>query len=146
MPSRIVLPDVNLLVYAHNEIMPQHAAARAWWTALITEQQTIAIPWVVALGFLRLVTHPSVFRDPLPVLQALERMEGWFGLANVETLEPGANHLRIMKRLVAATGATASLVTDAHLAALAIEYGCELHSNDLDFARFPGVDWRNPLQ
>jgi hypothetical protein len=142
----MILPDINLLLYAHNEAMPQHAAARAWWEDLMTNERAVAIPWAVSFGFIRLATHPAVFRDPLPPLEALERVRGWLTRPHVQILEPGGRHLSIVESLFTATGVASSLTTDTHLAALAIEHQCELHSNDSDFGRFPGLRWRNPLE
>ena len=142
----MILPDINLLLYAHNEAIPQHAAARAWWEDLMTNERAVAIPWAVSFGFIRLSTHPAVFRDPLPPLEALERVRAWLARPHVQILEPGGRHLSIVESLFTATGVAGSLTTDTHLAALAIEHQCELHSNDSDFGRFPGLRWRNPLE
>jgi toxin-antitoxin system PIN domain toxin len=141
----MILPDINLLLYAYNEALPQHAAARAWWENLMTNERAVALPWAVILGFVRLATHPAVFRDPLPPLEALERVQDWLARPHVQVLEPAGRHLSIVKDLFTATGVAGSLTTDTHLAALAIEHQCELHSNDSDFSRFPGVRWHNPL-
>ncbi|HXQ22345.1 MAG TPA: type II toxin-antitoxin system VapC family toxin [Candidatus Acidoferrales bacterium] len=142
----MILPDINLLLYAYNEALPQHAAARAWWKNLMTNERAVAIPWAVSFGFIRLATHPALFRDPLPPLEALERVQGWLTRPHVHILEPGGRHLSIVESLFSATGVAGSLTTDTHLAALAIEHQCELHSNDGDFGRFPGLRWRNPIE
>ncbi|GIW41635.1 MAG: ribonuclease VapC [Candidatus Binatia bacterium] len=141
----MVVPDVNLLVYAHNAGAPWHARARSWWEDLVNEDVPVGMPWAVTFGFLRVVTHPAVLTSPLRPLQALEIVSGWFEFPNVQPLEPGPRHLAIVRRLFEATQVAGRLVTDTHLAALAIEHGCELHSNDNDFERFPGLRWRNPL-
>ncbi|HVS14004.1 MAG TPA: type II toxin-antitoxin system VapC family toxin [Thermoanaerobaculia bacterium] len=141
----MILPDVNLLVYAHDELAPLHQPARAWWERALSGRESVALPWAALFGFIRLVTHPSVMRDPLPPSAAVERVRGWLARPAAEILEPGPRHLEIVTRLFAATGVAGALTTDTHLAALAIEHGCELHSNDSDFGRFPGLRWRNPL-
>jgi len=141
----MILPDVNLLVYAYNEAAPQHAQAREWWEDLMTRQAPVGLAWAVVFGFIRLVTHPSVLVDPLPPELALDVVDEWFVGENVTVLEPGPRHLLITRDLFAATGVAASLTTDTHLAALAIEHGVELHSNDRDFERFPGLRRFNPL-
>lgn len=141
----MVVPDINLLVFAYNDEAPRHGAARAWWKELMTGRERIAIPWAVVLGFVRLVTHPAVFERPLPPMAAMARVREWFTRDHVLTLEPGPRHLQIIETLFDATGVAANLTTDTHLAALAIEHQCELHSNDADFGRFPGLRWRNPL-
>lgn len=142
----IVLPDVNLLVYAHNRAVPRHEPARAWWEGLLSRGAPVALPWAVALGFVRLVTHPRVLVEPLPPSAALDRVEGWLAQPSVRLVEPGPRHLAILRALLEAVGAAGSLTTDAHLAALAIEHSCTLHSNDADFSRFPGLRWHNPLR
>jgi toxin-antitoxin system PIN domain toxin len=141
----LILPDVNLLVYAHDELAPLHLPARAWWEELLSGRQTVVLPWAVTLGFVRLVTHPSVSREPLAPAAALERVRSWLARPQTEVIEPGPRHLEILERLFAATGVGGNLTTDTHLAAIAIEHRCELHSNDSDFARFPGLRWHNPL-
>jgi len=141
----MVIPDVNLLVYAHNQAAPLHERAIRWWEDLMTREQPVAVPWAVVFGFVRLVTHPAVLAEPLAPSAALERVETWFDRDHVQTLDPGPRHLRIAADLFGATGVGGNLTTDTHLAALAIEHQCELHSNDADFRRFPGLRWRNPL-
>jgi toxin-antitoxin system PIN domain toxin len=142
----IVLPDLNLLVYAHNRALPWHEPARVWWEGLLVRGAPVALPWVVVLGFVRLVTHPRVLVEPLAPGAALDRVEGWLARPAVRLVEPGPRHLAILRGLLEAAGTAGSLTTDAHLAALAIEHGCTLHSNDADFCRFPGLSWRNPLR
>ena len=141
----VILPDVNLLIYAYNEAAALHQPARKWWEELMRGETPVALPWVVVFGFVRLVTHPSVLEQPLSPLQALERVDAWFAGENVTVLSPGPRHLRIVRELFSSTGVAASLTTDTHLAALAIEHNLELHSNDRDFERFPGLRFFNPL-
>jgi toxin-antitoxin system PIN domain toxin len=141
----MVVPDINLLVFAYNEAAPRHDAARRWWEGLMTGGERVGIAWAVAFGFIRLVTHPGVLEEPLPPRAAIERVRQWFTREQVLTLDPGPRHLKIVEALFGATGIAANLTTDTHLAALAIEHQCELHSNDTDFGRFPGLRWRNPL-
>jgi toxin-antitoxin system PIN domain toxin len=141
----VILPDLNLLIYAHNEAAPQHSRARQWWEDLIQREHPIGMPWAVALGFVRLVTHPRVLEQPLPPALALGYVETWLEHSCVRILDPGPRHVRLLHALFEAAGVAGSLTTDAHLAALAIEHQCELHSNDGDFARFPGLRWHNPL-
>jgi hypothetical protein len=141
----VILPDLNLLVYAHDELAPLHRRARGWWEGLMTGRETVYLPWATVFGFIRLVTHPAVLVEPLAPQAALARVQGWLERPQAELVDPGPRHLEIVSRLFAATGVGGNLTTDTHLAALAIEHRCELHSNDSDFARFPGLRWRNPL-
>jgi toxin-antitoxin system PIN domain toxin len=141
----VIVPDINLLVYAYNEAAPHHLDARRWWQEQMSGQTPVAIPWAVVFGFIRLVTHPSVLALPLTPEQALERVSDWFEQDHVVGLDPGPRHLMIVRDLFRATGVAAGLTTDTHLAAIAIEHGAELHSNDRDFERFPGLRLHDPL-
>ena len=141
----MILPDINLLVYAYNRHAPHHAAARAWWEELLNGSDPVGIPWAVVCGFVRLMTHPAVLVNPLEPGRTLFHVRSWFERPLVEVLEPGPRHLEIFERLLKSLGVAANLTTDAHLAAIAIEHQCELHSNDADFSRFAGLRWRNPL-
>ena len=105
----------------------------------------VGLPWVVAIGFVRVVTSAAALSEPLRPPAALDKVQSWLGQPNVQIVEPGPHHLEIIRRLFEATGVAAGLTTDTHLAALAIEHQCELHSNDSDFSRFPGLRWHNPL-
>jgi toxin-antitoxin system PIN domain toxin len=141
----MIIPDVNLLVYAHNEAAALHLAAREWWEDAVNGERSIGVPWAVAMGFIRLVTHSSVLAEPRTPIEALGIVRGWFTLPAVDPVDPGPRHLEIVEGLFHATGVAGALTTDTHLAALAIEHQAELCSNDVDFARFPGLRWRNPL-
>ena len=141
----MIQPDINLLVYAYNRHAPHHAVARAWWEELLNGSDPVGIPWAVVCGFVRLMTHPAVLVDPLDPGRTLLHVRSWFERPLVEVLEPGPRHLEIFERLLKSLGVAANLTTNAHLAAIAIEHQCELHSNDADFSRFAGLRWRNPL-
>jgi toxin-antitoxin system PIN domain toxin len=141
----MILPDINLLVYAYNRHAPHHAEAKVWWEELLNGSDPVGIPWAVVCGFVRLMTHPAVLVNPLDPGPTLLHVRSWFERPLVEVLEPGPRHLEIFERLLTSLGVAANLTTDAHLAAIAIEHQCELHSNDADFSRFPGLRFRNPL-
>lgn len=141
----MIVPDVNLLVYAYNADAPAHAGARAWWEELLSGDEPVGIPWAVLVGFVRLMTHPAVLMQPMPTGVALRHVRSWLAVRNVELLEPGPRHLELFERALEQAGVGGNLVTDAHLAAFAWENQAELHSNDADFGRFSGLRWRNPL-
>jgi uncharacterized protein len=141
----VVVPDINLLVFAYNEAAPRHDAARAWWEGLMIGRERVGVPWAVVVGFVRLLTHPAVLEQPVSPLAALDRVRQWFGREQVQSLDPGPRHLAILEELFESTGVGGNLTTDTHLAALAIEHQGELHSSDADFGRFPGLRWHNPL-
>src|SRR5262245_23688499 len=134
----MIIPDVNLLIFAHNRAAAGHERARTWWEDLVEREQPIGLPWAVMLGFVRLVTHPSVLVTP----HALGRVRGWLEQPSVRLVEPGPRHADLLEELFETTGVGGSLTTDTHLA---IEHQAELHSNDTDFARFRGLRWRIPI-
>ncbi len=139
------LLDLNLLLYAVNQDAAQHQRAKAWLEAALAGAETVALPWTVLLGFLRVSTHPRLFEAPLTPERATEIVDGWLARPNVVTLNPGDGHWAILRSLLSQTGTAGNLTTDSHLAAMAIENGCELCSTDSDFARFRRVRWVNPI-
>ena len=139
------VPDLNLLIYAVDRASPAHAAALAWWNGLMSGGETVAFSWTVLLGFVRLTTNPSVVAKPLTAAQALDYVERWLAQPISTVIEPTTRHAAILRDLLSESGTAANLVTDAHLAALAIEHGAELCTADRDFGRFPGLSWVNPL-
>ncbi len=141
----MILPDINLLIYAHDEAAPLHKPSAAWWSRLMANEEVVALAWAVLLGFVRVTTARGVAKAPLEPSQAIDIVESWLEQPNVQILEPGPRHLAILRRLLDVIGVAGNLTTDAHLAALAIENQCELHSNDRDFGRFPGLRWHNPV-
>ncbi len=141
----MIIPDINLLVFAYNSDAPYHSAAREWWETCLSEGRTIGLPWVVCLGFVRIMTSRVVLTDPMTPLEALGHVGSWLERPQARELVPGPRHLEILTEVMTALGASGRLTTDAHLASLAIETQAELHSNDADFSRFPGLRWKNPL-
>ena len=142
----MIVPDINLLIYAHFSGAPNHARASEWWSELTSGQERVGIPWIVAVGFLRVSTNPRAMTTPLSTGQATQTVTQWFVHPHVASLLPGKEHMRILGASLETVGVGGNLVTDAHIAALVIEHRAELHSNDSDFARFPDLRWRNPLQ
>jgi uncharacterized protein len=140
----LILVDANLLVYAWQEDAPEHERARAWLESRLSGVEGVALPWPSLLAFVRLVSNPRIFENPAPVQDAWRQVEEWLALPCVFVPEPAARHAEILATLLPEAG-RASLVPDAHLAALAIEYGLTLQTTDRDFARFSGLSWRNPL-
>ena len=142
----MILPDLNLLMYAYNRSMPKHERARSWWEGCLNGKETIGLPWAVALGFVRLTTNRRVLDRPWTVDEALDVVESWRDHPLVILLDPGPTHLPQLRKLLRQAGVAGPLTTDAHLAALAIEHGCRLYTNDADFGRFAGLVRRNPLR
>ena len=141
----MIVPDLNLLLYAVHKESPLHARAAKWFKGLLGGDETVALPWVVTLGFIRLTTNARIFPAPLSIDASLEIVNGWQRHRNVSTLDPGENHWEILRALLVEAGAGANLTTDAHLAALCIERGATLHTADADFGRFSGLRWVNPI-
>jgi hypothetical protein len=141
----MIVVDVNLLIYAVNEDAPDHRKAKAWLEAVLSGPETVGLPWIVILAFLRLTTRSGLFQKPLTVDEAFELVETWLQQPSVTVPEPNARHVRTMRDLISPLGTGGNLTSDTHLAALAIEYGAELCSTDNDFGRFNRLRWRNPL-
>ena len=142
----MIVPDTNLLIYAHNEQDPDHAAARRWWETLLGGGELIGIPWVVSTGYIRITTLRGALDPPVDVARAVDGVARWFELPHVVTIDPGPDHLTHFRRNLVATGVGGNLVTDAHIAALAMEHQAEVHSHDSDFGRFPGLRWHDPIR
>jgi toxin-antitoxin system PIN domain toxin len=142
----MIVPDINLLLYAEVDAHPLHAAARRWWETALSGDRQVGLAPVCLFGFLRLSTSRRVFVDPLDVDQAVERVERWLNQPNVVPLTPGPAHLHTAFRLIRQIGAAANLTTDVQIAAHAIEVNGDVYSNDGDFARFEGLRWVNPLR
>lgn len=141
----MILPDLNLLIYAYNLDSPQHEPATSWWEELMNGEEPVGLPWMVILGFLRLTTNGHVMPMPMAVEQAAAIIDSWLEQPVVAIIAPLEQQWSILRSLVATTGTGGNLTTDAFLAAIAIEYGATLHSADNDFSRFPDLKWFNPL-
>lgn len=142
----MILPDLNLLLYAYNPHMPQHAAARQWWEDVMNGEELIGMPFEVAFGFIRIATNPRLGAARVALADARSLVESWLNLPQLRTLTPSALHFARVMDLMTSAMAAGPLLSDAILAAYAIEHRARLFTNDGDFARFPGLDWKNPLQ
>jgi uncharacterized protein len=142
----VVLPDVNVLVYAHREDAPHHARYRAWLERIVNGDESYGLSELVLSGFVRVATHPKVFARPSALPDALTFAEQLRSRPNRVPVAPGLRHWEIFCALCAEAGAKGNLVPDAYLAAMAIESGCEWITTDRDFSRFKGLRWRHPLQ
>jgi uncharacterized protein len=141
----LVLPDVNVLVNAHRQDAPRHHEYLSWLNQVLTSDAAFGVSDLVLSGFLRVVTHPRVFRDPTPLGLALEFAVVIRDHPNAVTVSPGERHWDIFQRLCQEVNAKGNLIPDAYLAALAIETGAEWITTDRDYARFSGLRWRHPL-
>ena len=142
----MIIPDINLLVYAYNADAPGHEAAKTWFeTALNTEEETVGFTWAVVMGFLRIITNPKVLVTPMYFGEGVHYAQSWLIRSNVQIINPGPRHLDILRGIMKDIGTAAFLMTDAHIAAISIEYQGTVYSNDADFGRFSGLQWINPL-
>ena len=140
------IPDLNLLIYAVDRSSPEHSQALRWWNATLSGNETVGLAWAVMLGFVRLTTNARAFRAPLAPEVALDYVDRWLEHPTTTVVDPTARHAMVLRDLLDRAGTAGNLVADAHLAALALEHGAELCSADLDFGRFDGLRWSNPLQ
>jgi uncharacterized protein len=142
----VILPDVNVLVYAHRQDAKEHRVFRRWLEEVVGADQPYALSDVVLSGFIRVVTHPRIFREPSSVHDAFSFAEQLLDQPNCVLVQPGPRHWDIFAKLCRTAAARGNLIPDAFLAALAIEAGCEWVTTDRDFARFEGLRWRHPLR
>ncbi|MFN7148063.1 MAG: type II toxin-antitoxin system VapC family toxin [Microthrixaceae bacterium] len=138
------LVDANVLIYAVNEDAPHHAAARDWLDHALSGAATVGFSWTVLLAFVRLITKAELFDAPLSVDDAFHQVDQWLAAPAAVVIEPTARHADVLRSLLSERGAGGNLVTDAHLAALAVEHRGEIVSFDRDFDRFAGVRWERP--
>ena len=141
----MILVDANILLYAEDSLSPQHQQASEWWDDQLSQGGPVCLCWTVLSAFIRIGTNHRVFEHPLSLEQALARVQSWLDQPCTRVVRPTEQHWTIFQQMLTDGQAVANLVTDAHLAALAIEHGCELASTDSDFARFPKLKWSNPL-
>ena len=132
----MVLPDVNILIYAHRAESPDHERYSAWLTGVAMGPSPFGLSELVLQGFVRIVTNPKIFDPPSTVAQAFAFIDALTSCAGCVVMRPGATHFSIFRRLCEQHGLKSKLVADAAHAAVAIEYGCEWVSADTDFARF----------
>jgi len=132
-------PDTNVLIYAVNSAAPQHATAITWLRDAFASPAGVGLSWVGLLGFVRIATHPRILQRPLSVHDALRTMNFWLDQPRARVLHPTDRHPDVLGELLAHSSTAGNLVTDAHLAALAVEHGATLASFDSDFERFEGL-------
>jgi toxin-antitoxin system PIN domain toxin len=141
----VVAPDVNVLVYAYREELPEHAPCRRWLEGVVRADAAYGVSDLVLSGFVRVVTHPRIFDPPTPLDAALDFADVVRTRPNCIALHPGPRHWGIFERLCRETRAKGNLVADAYLAALAIESGCEWVTTDRDYRSFSDLRILDPL-
>ncbi len=138
--------DLNVLLYALNKDSAHHTAVNRWWDEAINGEDVLGLPWVVISGFLRISTRRGIFARPLDPAAAIEIVGEWLAQDNFRVVTEQEGHWQVLRELIVESGTAGNLVTDAHLAALAITHGATLVSCDADFSRFKGLRWLNPLK
>lgn len=141
----MILPDVNLLVLAHRAEMPGHEEARTWLQSVLDGDAAFGMSELVLSGVLRIITNPRIFGDPTPTSAAVSLVELIIAQSHCVRLRAGPRHFGLFVAMCEHATARGNLVADAYHAALAIEHGCEWLTLDRDFARFPDLNWRDPL-
>ncbi len=142
----MILLDANLLIYAYDSLATEHSKARSWLERRFSGTEDIGLSWVTVLAFLRIATSRRYESDPMSTEEAASVVTGWIALQNVILVAPTDRHWSILSELLPKSQARGPLIMDAHLAALAIEHGATLCTNDRDFLRFPGLKVEFPLQ
>lgn len=142
----MILVDSNLLLYAFDAGAKHHAGARSWLEDVLDSANQVGFAWVTLLAFIRIGTNPNALSRALSLEEATSIVSSILQRQNAILLYPGERHWTLLRQLLIDAQARGDLVTDAHLAALAIEHGATVCTMDRDFARFPGLRWRNPLE
>jgi len=141
----MIVLDANILLYAYDAESAQHRPARAFLEKIFSASDPVGLPVQSISAFLRIMTQPGLRIGCFSLPEAIEIVEEWLNLPQVRLLVPGERHWPIFQRMLTEGHAAGRLVTDAQIAAITLEFGGELQTNDRDFARFPGLRWRNPL-
>jgi uncharacterized protein len=141
----VIVLDANILLYAYDSASCKHARARAWVEDVFSEAAPIGVPWQTIGAFLRIMTNTRLPGERFSLQEAVQVVDRWLEQPNVRLLTPADDHWPLLRRMIVEGQAPGALVSDAQIAALTVEYGGTLHTTDRDFARFPGLRWKNPL-
>jgi uncharacterized protein len=141
----VIVLDANILLYAYDSASSLHTPARSWIERVFSGTDAIGLPWQTAGAFLRIMTNARLPGERFSLKEAVQIVNRWLEQPNLRLLAPGDDHWTFLRQMMVEGQASGLLVTDAQLAALTIEYGGVLHTTDRDFARFPGLRWKNPL-
>jgi uncharacterized protein len=142
----VIVVDANLLIYSYDSHSPHHKKSLSWFEKTVSGAETVGMPWQTVSAFVRVLTNRKLQGLRLSIEQAAEIVDEWLEQPNVRLLFPGEDYWHVLRRVVIEGQAPGPLVSDAEIAALTIEYGGVLHTADRDFARFPGLRWKNPLE
>jgi uncharacterized protein len=142
----VILLDANLLIYAYDSEATPHRKARSWLELRFSGAENVGLSWITILAFMRITTSRRYESSPMTTEEAASIVNDWVKHPNVILTSPTEQHWRILSDLLPKSQARGPLIMDAHLAALAIEHGATLCTNDRDFMRFPGLKVEFPLQ
>ena len=142
----MIFVDANLLLYAYNASTPEHKRAKIWLEDVLSGAEPVALCWPVLLAFVRISTNTRAFPRPLSRLEATSAVSAWLERPQAIVMSAGENHWDLLQRLLSEGKISGPLVSDAHLAAMAIEHGGTLFTTDRDFSRFPNLRFENPLE
>jgi uncharacterized protein len=140
------LLDANILLYAYNLDSPHHEVCRTWLEEAFNAPEPVALPWQTVLAFIRIATNPRASSRPLTSEQACSIVSRWLEQPNVTIVTAAERFWTLLRQLIVEAQVTGPLVTDAALAALALEHGAVLCSTDRDFRRFRGLKLTDPLE
>lgn len=138
------LLDANILLYAYDTASAHHTACATWLEAALANEEPIGMPWQTSLAFVRIATNPRAVRRPLGIEDACAIVSALIERPGVIVVEPGEQFWKLFCRLVGEARVLGPLVTDAVLAALALEQGATVCTTDRDFRRFPGLQVFDP--
>lgn len=141
----MIVLDANILLYAYDSSSSHHVKARAWVEQAFSDSAPVGLPWQTISAFLRIMTNLRLPGERFTLQEAVEIVDRWLEQPNVRLLAEGEDHWQLFRQLMVEGQASGALVSDAHLAALTLEYGGVLQTTDRDFARFPSLRWANPL-
>jgi uncharacterized protein len=141
----MIVIDANLLIYAYDSHSTAHKKSMTWLEQAFSGVEAVGLPWQSISAFLRVITNRRLFGTRVALEEAVLIVEEWLGQPLTQVLVPGDDHWTLLRRMIEEGRAAGPLVSDAQIAALTVEYGGVLHTADRDFARFPGLRWKNPL-
>ena len=142
----MIVPDANLLIYAYDSKYDLQPRASRWLAEVLSGPDTVGLTWLSIGAFLRISTNSRLGRSQIPMIRAIEIVDAWLARRAVRLIVPGERYWPLFKEAIIAGRVHGPTTTDAQLAALTIEHGGVLYTNDRDFARFPGLRWVNPLE
>lgn len=140
----MILADVNVLIYAFRTDSEDHPRYKKWLESVVNGPAAYGIAPQVLASVVRITTHPRIYRRPSSHANVFEFCRLLLQQPNATVTTPGERHWAIFEDLCVKAKATGNLAQDAWLAALAMESGCEWITTDRDYARFPGLSWREP--